>query len=78
MISTQNLSFAFGRVLNRRVERSVSVTGLAMIFLLTGFSHTILDNACTLAFGAAIYSYLSYHVLRIPSVTLLPLPRIDP
>ncbi len=74
MVGTQNLSFPFGRVLNGWVERSIGVAHLAMILLPSGFSLAVLGNVCTLAFRAAIYNYLSYHVSMTPSVMLLPLP----
>ncbi len=74
MVNTQNLSFAFGGVWNRRVEGPISATCLAMIFLLTSYRLAILDDVFTLTFRTAIYNYLSYHVSMIPSVRVLPLP----
>ena len=74
MICTQNLGFAFRRVSNGWVERSVSIAHLTMIFLPTRFSLAIFDDACALTFRTAVYISLSYHVSMIQSVPFLPLP----
>lgn len=68
MISSQYLSFAFRRVLSRRVQSPVCIACFTMILLPARFRLAILDNVFTLTFYTAIYNYLRYHVSMIPSV----------
>lgn len=76
MVSTQNLGYAFRRVMNGWVERSVRAERFSAIFLPTRLSLTILGNVFTLTFRTAIYNYLSDHVSMIPSVKYL-LPYLE-
>ena len=74
MIGTQNFFFAFGCVLNSWIKCAISITGVAVMFLLAKFRLAILDDVFTLAFWTAIDYYLSYHASIIAPVLYLPLP----